>query len=139
MDLHSIAQYLSIADVVRNDNQPRLNRWQYWGTSLTNASVFEMPGKFIHEAFTEKPNDLIVGAYNWMVENHQLHYLVRRAGIAFYDQDHLMYQRLVCPLEGPSKKIDHLLVSLYFHHAQNIISCPSIPQTKGLILLKYQP
>ena len=62
MDLHSIAQYISIADVVRNDNQPRLNRWQYWGTSLTNASVFEMPGKFIHEAFTEKPHDLIVGA-----------------------------------------------------------------------------
>ena len=53
MDLHSIAQYLLIADVVRNDNQPKLYRWQYWRTSLTNASVFEMPGKFIHEAFTE--------------------------------------------------------------------------------------
>jgi len=56
---------LLIADVVRNDNQPRQYRWRYWGTFLTNAFGFEMSGKLIHEAFTDKTHNLIAGAYNW--------------------------------------------------------------------------
>jgi len=108
MDLHSIAQYLLISDVVRNDNQPRQYRWRYWGTFLTNAFGLEISGKLIHEALTNKTHDLIAGAYNWMVENGQPHFWVRRVGFEFDDQDHLIYQRLVCPREGPPCEIDYL-------------------------------
>jgi hypothetical protein len=55
---------LLIADVVRNDNQSRQYRWRFWGTFLTNAFGFEMSGKLIYEAFTDKTHNLIAGAYN---------------------------------------------------------------------------
>ena len=43
-----------------------------------------------------------------MVENGQSVFWVRRGGFEFDDQDHLIFQRLVCPREGPSCEFDHL-------------------------------
>ena len=49
-----------------------------------------------------------------MVENGQPHYRVRRGRIQFDDQDHFMYQCLVCPRERPSGEIDYLFGIIIF-------------------------
>ena len=125
MDLHTIAPHLLIADVIREPDQPIRYRWRYWGTALTQFFGYEMSGSFIHEAYTQEAHDLITGAYQWVLENKDIHFWVRQGGLAYEDQEHLKYLRLVCPLEGETGNIDHLFGIITFanrHSSSNPVA-----------------
>ena len=114
LDLYDIAPHLLIADVVRNEGTRTRYRWRFWGTALTRFFGFEMSGKFIDEAYTPNAARHIIGAYDWMLESREPHYWKRRGGLAFDDQEHLEYERLVCPVLGKSGDIDHLFGIITF-------------------------
>ena len=114
MDLYDIAPYLLVADVVRIEGARTRYRWRFWGSNLTAFFGFEMTGKFIDEAYTPEAARQIISAYDWLLENRVPHYWVRRGGLAYDDQEHLRYERLVCPLLGPGGDIDHLFGVITF-------------------------
>jgi len=114
MDLYKVADHLLLCDVVRQENQATIYRWRFWGTSLATFFAREMTGKFIHEFYTPEANKDISASYDWVLENKDVHYWERRGGLASNNQRHLLYERLICPVLGPSGNIDHLFGIITF-------------------------
>jgi hypothetical protein len=114
IDLHDIAAYLLITDVIREEGARTRYRWRFWGSNLTSFFGKEMTGKLIDEAYTPEAARQIIATYDWMVEHREPHYWVRRGGLAYEDQEHLRYERLICPIQGPSGDIDHLFGIITF-------------------------
>ncbi len=114
MDLYKLADCLLLCDVVRQDGLSIRYRWRFWGSKLTDFFGVELTGKFIDEAYTAEAARQIIAAYDWIIENRAPHYWLRRGGLAFDDQKHLAYERLVCPVLGQSGDIDHLFGIITF-------------------------
>lgn len=120
MDLHDIAPQLMIADIVRERPGRLRYRWRFWGTHLAQFFGIELTGRFIDEAYTPGAAVEVSAAYDWAVENKSPHYWVRRAD----NPDHLVFERLVCPLLGHNTDtVDHLF---------GIITVIGIEKTKRL-------
>ena len=114
IDLHDIAAHLLITDVIREEGARRRYRWRFWGSNLTDFFGVEMTGKFIDEAYTPEAARQIIAAYEWIMEYREPHYWVRWGGLAYDNQEHLRYERLICPVLGPSGDIDHLFGIITF-------------------------
>ena len=114
IDLHDIAAHLLISDVIREEDAGRRYCWRFWGSNLTDFFGVEMTGKFIDQAYTPSAARQIIASYEWIMEHREPHYWVRRGGLAYDDQEHLRYERLICPILGPSGDIDHLFGIITF-------------------------
>jgi len=114
MDLHKIAGHLLICDVTRQNGQSIRYRWRFWGSKLSEFFGVELTGRFIDEAYTDEAARQVIGGYDWILENEEPHYWLRRGGLAFEDQEHLTYERLVCPVLGRSGDIEHLFGIITF-------------------------
>ena len=114
MDLYKIADHLLLCDVVRQDGFSTRYRWRFWGSKLTAFFGVELTGRFIDEAYTAEAAGQIIATYDWIIENGAPHYWLRRGGLAFDGQEHLVYERLVCPVLGQSGDIDHLFGIITF-------------------------
>ena len=68
----------------------------------------------LDEAYTAEAAGQIIATYDWIIENGAPHYWLRRGGLAFDGQEHLVYERLVCPVLGQSGDIDHLFGIITF-------------------------
>jgi len=111
MDLQPIAPQLMIADIVREPPGRIRYRWRFWGTHLAEFFGIELTGRFIDEAYTPGAAAEVSAAYDWVVENKAPHFWVRRAD----NPDHLVFERLVCPLLGhTTDTVDHLFGTITF-------------------------
>ncbi len=135
IDLHDIAAHLLIADVVREGGARARYRWRFWGSNLTDFFGVEMTGKFIDEAYTPEAARQIIAAYDWILEFQEPHYWVRRGGLAYDNQEHLRYERLICPILGPSGDIDHLfgIITFVARPARHYAAADRRPVVKAAI------
>lgn len=114
MDLHDIADHLLLGDVVRKEGHATRYRWRFWGSKLATYFGMEMTGRFIDEGYTPDATRQITAAYDWIVANREPHFWLRRSGLAFEDQNHLAYERLIFPVLGETDEIDHLFGIITF-------------------------
>ena len=118
MDLYKIADHLLVCDVIRQGDDSIVYRWRFWGSELSYYFGVELSGKFINDINTPETAQQINASYNWVVENQKPHYWLRRGGLASDNQEHLAYERLICPVLGQFDKIDYLFGIITFERGE---------------------